>query len=125
MLPTMKETRNPAKHRAGVSCLLLVLLAFALSACEATANYVIPTEPPTVTETYTPSPSRTPGSDMPTRQPTQVVVQAQVTGGPTPTPLFGATRTPVPEDFPTATRPFDPNAPRIEFFTSDPLSVQP
>jgi len=102
----------------------LVLLIVVLSACEATANYVIPTEPPTATQTYTPSPTRTPGSDMPTRQPTRVA-QAQATGGPSPTPLFGATRTPVPEDFPTATRPFNPNAPRIEFFTSDPLTVQP
>lgn len=105
--------------------LILVFLALLLGACEASASYVVPTDLPTETATFTPSPSRTPGSDIPTRQPTQVVQVAAATGGPSPTPLFGSTRTPVPDDFPTATRPYNPNAPRIEFFASDPLSIPP
>jgi hypothetical protein len=93
-----------------------------LSACEAGTALVIPTDPPTITPTFTPSASPTAGRDVtPTRVPTQV---AQI-GGASPTPLLGATRTQLPANFPTATRPFNPNAPRIEFFTSDPLAVQP
>lgn len=94
-----------------------------LSSCEAGTVLVVPTDPPTETATYTASPTRTPGHNAtPTRQPTRV---AQSTGGPSPTPLFGASRTPIPENYPTSTRAFNPNAPRIEFFTSDPLTIEP
>lgn len=95
-----------------------------LSACEAAAVQVIPTDPPTQTPTFTPSPTFTPARDVtPTRQPTRVARA----GDPTETPLFGASRTPANRSnlLVTPTRPFNPNAPRIEFFTSDPLSVNP
>jgi hypothetical protein len=96
-----------------------------LGACAGSAVPVIPTALPTITATYTPSPTRTPARDVtPTQRPTQVAAQA--TGGPSPTPLLGATRTALPEDFvPTPTRNLNPNAPRLEFFTSDPLAVEP
>ena len=102
--------------------LIIALIVLLLSACEAGTAIIIPTDPPTITPTFTASPTNTPGPNMtPTRMPTQV---AQA-GGASPTPLLGATRTPLPGNFPTATRPFNPNAPRIDFFTSDPLAVQP
>lgn len=95
-----------------------------LSGCEATAQIVIPTAIPTATATFTPSPTRTPARDAtPTQRPT--VAAAAATFGPSPTPLFGATRTPLPANQITPTRVFNPNAPRIEFFTSDVLSVEP
>lgn len=109
-------------HDLATICLITCLLL--LTACEAASVQVIPTDRPTVTPTFSPSPTRTPaGAVTPTQRPTQVAAQA--TSGPSPTPLFGATRTPLPENFATATRSLNPNAPRIEFFTSDPLSVQP
>jgi hypothetical protein len=46
------------------------------------------------------------------------------TGGPSPTPLFGATATSENPNAPP-TRPLNPNAPRIEFFTSDVLAAAP
>lgn len=39
-------------------------------------------------------------------------------GGPTPTPLFGPTRTPAAEPV-TAAAPFNPGAPRVDFFQAD------
>lgn len=84
---------------------------------------VVPTDPPTATATSTAAPSRTPGADVtPTQTPTPIPVSP--TGGPSPTPLFGPTRTPAPDD-PTPTRSLNPNAPRIEFFTSDALAAAP
>jgi len=92
------------------------------SACSATAQQIIPTDPPTATATYTPSPTHTPARDVtPTRRPTQV---AQAIDGASPTPLLGSTRTPAPNE-PTSTRVPNPNAARIEFFTSDVLEVEP
>lgn len=103
----------------GLVCCLLFL-----SACEAAAVVVVPTDPPTETATFTPSPTRTPGNNTtPTLRPT--LVAANATSGPSPTPLFGATRTPLPNEIATVTRVFNPNAPRIEFFTSDQLTVEP
>lgn len=100
-------------------CLLVVILA----ACEASAVPLIPTERPTETATYTPSPTRTPGiNTTPTARPTQA---EQVAFGPTATSLLNATNTPRPDVEVTATRVTNPNAPSIEFFTSNPLSVQP
>ncbi|MEL6307810.1 MAG: hypothetical protein AAFR81_29830 [Chloroflexota bacterium] len=101
----------------------LFLLCFAIVACAPLAQPVIPTDAPTQAPTFTPSASPTVGAvSFPTLTPAAV---SQNTGGATATPLLGATRTPAPDDFPTATRPFDPNAPRIDFFTSDILSVAP
>lgn len=106
------------------SSIIFLACAMLLSACEATAAQLIPTDRPTATLTFTPSPTRTPaGNITATPRPTQVADAA--TAGPSPTPLFGATRTPLPENFVVPTRSLNPNAPRIEFFTSDPLSVQP
>lgn len=104
--------------------LTLSWLAMGLVACAGSAMPLIPTAQPTVTATYTPSATRTPAGDVtPTPRPTQV---AQVIGGASPTPLFGATRTPLPDSFvPSPTPNLNPNAPRLEFFTSDPLSVAP
>lgn len=102
--------------------ILMVMLTMILAACEPASQLIVPTDPPTQTPTFTPSPTRTPGGEVtPTRRPTQI---AQI-GGASPTPLLGASRTPIPPDFPTPTRPFDPNAPQIEFFTSDPLTITP
>jgi hypothetical protein len=87
------------------------------------AQQVLPTDPPTLTPTFTASPSKTPGiNDTPTITPTPIPVSP--TGGPSPTSLFGATSTPAPDE-PTATRALNPNAPRIEFFTSDVLAAAP
>lgn len=99
-----------------------ILFLLCLTACAPTAQYIVPTDPPTPTTTLTPSPSSTGGAFLPTFTPVSLVRDPNA---PTPTSLFGATRTPLPADFPTATRPFDPNAPRIDFFTSDPITAAP
>lgn len=102
---------------------IVLILILILTACESGADILIPTEPPSPTITFTPEPSQTQGVNVPLTITPRPIVES--TGGPSPTPLFGATRTSVPNDFPTPTRPFNPNAPRIDFFTSDPLSVAP
>ena len=105
-------------------CVTLFVLLL-ISACGARMEVaqIVPTERPTETVTFTPSPSRTPGRNAtPTITPTQPPMTA--TGGPSPTSLFGPTRTPAP-DQPTATRVVNPNAPRIEFFTSDVVAAAP
>lgn len=102
---------------------LFLFLALLISGCGATAVQVIPTDIPTLTPTFTPTASRTPGFDIsPTITPTPVI--ASPTGGPSPTSIFGPTSTPLP-NLPTPTRVINPNAPRIEFFTSDVLSAAP
>lgn len=93
-----------------------------LAACEPATQVLIPTDPPTATATFTPSPTRTPDGNL---TPTPLATRAVALSGATATPLFGATRTPLPPNFPTATRAFNPNAPQVEFFTSDPLSITP
>lgn len=106
-----------------VSLIGWLLLLVVLTACESGAQMVVPTDLPTITPTFTPSPTRTPGANLsPTPRPTQ---QPQTAGGASATPLLGAASTQLPDNFPTATRAFNPNAPRIEFFTSDPLRVAP
>lgn len=108
--------------RASLGFLLGLLLLSA--GCQASAVAIIPTALPSPTASFTPSPTRRPATNVtPTIRPTQAPELGQ--GLLSPTPLLGATRTPLPPDAPTATRLFNPNAPRIEFFTSDPLSVQP
>ncbi len=102
--------------------IFLGVIVLLITACSATAEQVIPTQRPTETATFTPSATNTPGRNAtPTVRPTQ---RADATGGPSPTPLLGPTRTLAPNE-PTATRVFNPNAARIEFFTSDVLSVAP
>lgn len=104
---------------AAAAALLLALL----TGCGAAAVPVIPTDPPTITPTFTPSPSRTPGVGA-TPTATTPPPPATVTGGPSPTSLFGATSTPAAGQA-TATRVVNPNAPRIEYFTSDAAATAP
>ncbi len=100
---------------------LLALLALAGTACGASARPVIPTRRPTATITLTPTASRTPGfATTPTPTPTPQGGSAV----PTPTSIFGPTQASV-AALPTATRVVNPNAPRIEFFTADQLTVAP
>ncbi len=99
------------------------ILCLSLVACSPTAQVIIPTTRPSPTATATPTNTHTPDPNAtPTRNPTRS--RTVTPGGPTPTPLLGATRTPLPLDS-TPTRPPNPNAPRIEFFTSDVLAVAP
>lgn len=102
----------------------LGLMLIALAACEPAAAPLIPTDRPTASPSPTASATHTPGPDATsTPRPTRV---AQAEGGPSPTPLIGPTRTPQPgAAISTPTRAFNPNAPRVEFFTSDPLAVEP
>lgn len=105
------------------SIMLAVLLALLLTGCGAAVVPIIPTNLPTVTVTFTPTLSRTPGvGATPTLVPTQPPMT--VTGGPSPTPLFGPTSTPA-AIAATATERPNPNAPRIEFFTANVLAAAP
>lgn len=99
---------------------LFLLLALPLAAgCGAGARQIIPTQRPTDTPTLTPTASRTPGfGDTPTATPRTDA------SGPTPTSIFGATSTLI-AAVASPTRVPNPNAPRIEFFTSDVLAVSP
>lgn len=107
------------------SWIVLWMLGGALLAagCGAAAVPVIPTAQPTATVTLTPTLTRTPGiGATPTVAPTRPPMT--VTGGPSPTPLFGPTSTAAAFE-PTPTRPLNPNDPRIEFFTADVLAAAP
>jgi hypothetical protein len=98
------------------------LLALMLAACAAGETIVVPTARPTETMTPTPTGTRLPGTAVtPTPLPTQPPTTP--TGGPSPTPLFGAPV--VISAQATASRTPNPNAPRIEFFTTNVLSVVP
>lgn len=103
---------------------LFFIFALILSGCGATAQQIIPTDPPTATLTYTPTASRTPGGAMTPTATLTPDLLASPTGGPSPTSLFGPTRTPA-SVLPTATRVVNPDAPRIEFFTSDVTAASP
>jgi hypothetical protein len=99
--------------------LSVILLSLAISACGATAKQVVPTARPTATQTLTPTASPTPGIGA-----TPTVTPRSVAFGPSPTPLFGPTSTPQ-AALTTATRAPNPNAPRIEFFTTNVQQVEP
>lgn len=105
--------------RAAAPALLAAVLVL-LAGCEASALPVIPTARPTATATPTGAPTRTPGRDA-TPSPAPSLPPASPTGGPSPTPLFGLPAAVQP----TASHVANPNAPRIEFFTTDVLSVAP
>jgi hypothetical protein len=111
------------KIHAAVSIVTLCLAVWLLSGCGTSNVVIVPTARPTLTPTQTITPSATPDRDStPTIPPTPMPRTA--TGGPSPTPLFGAPATAAG----TATgtpRVLDPNAPRIEFFTTDVLAVVP
>jgi hypothetical protein len=113
--------RNDLAFLAKWQCFGL-LLFLCLSACVPTAQMIVPTDPPSPTTTLTPSPSSTGGALLPTFTPASVIRDPNA---PSPTSLLGASRTPLPADFPTPTRAFNPNAPRIDFFTSDPITAAP
>ncbi len=99
--------------------LILLLWLVLLTGCGAGSRQVIPTVRPTVTPTFTPSPTRTPGFDA-----TPTITPRPLVSGPTPTSLFGPTSTAV-AALASPTRVPNPNAPRIEFFTTDALSAAP
>lgn len=100
----------------------LIVMSLMMVGCEPTAQMIVPTALPTITLTFTPSPTRTPGRDL---TPTQRSIADLPTAGPSPTALFGATRLAETVIFVTPTRAANPNAPRIEFFTSDVLGIEP
>jgi hypothetical protein len=103
--------------------MLALLLLLLLGACMAAETIVIPTAQPTATITPTVTGTRRPGVDVtPSALPTLLALTP--TGGPSPTPLFGAAIQQV-GALPTVTRAFNPNAPRIEFFTTNVLSIAP
>ncbi len=109
-----------ARRALPLSVLVFLLI---LSGCGAAVVPVIPTSQPSHTPTSTGAPTRTPGHDAtPSVPPTLEPVTP--TGGPSPTPLFGAPGTSL-AVLPTTTLALNPNAPRIEFFTTDQLSVAP
>ncbi|MGB1288094.1 MAG: hypothetical protein ACPG7F_16270 [Aggregatilineales bacterium] len=104
--------------------MLIMGITLLIGACQATTVQIIPTTQPTVTATFTFTPTATIDTvSTPTPQPPRLAIVA--TAGPSPTSLFGATRTPVPADAVPPTRIFNPNAPRIEFFTADELAIEP
>ncbi|MEZ4669518.1 MAG: hypothetical protein R3E39_16565 [Anaerolineae bacterium] len=107
--------RTPAHLRP----ILLFIGALLFSACGSGAQQIIPTERPTTTPTFTPTVTRTPGFDA-----TPTATPRTVASGPTPTSIFGPTQTPQAAAV-TATRVINPNAPRIEFFTTNVLQVAP
>lgn len=98
---------------------LFFILSLLISACGATAQQIVPTERPTTTPTFTPTVTRTPGFGA-----TPTATPRSVAAGPSPTSIFGSTQTPVAAIL-TATRVVNPNAPRIEFFTTSVLQVAP
>jgi hypothetical protein len=105
------------------SFILILLCSLLISGCEAGALPIVPTEQPTATNTPTVLPSRTPDRDStPTPLPTRA--DETPTAGPSPTPLFGQASIAVVVAA-TETRVLNPNAPRIEFFTTDLLAVAP
>lgn len=104
-----------------VTIALLALLL--LSGCGAAVLPIVPTTIPTATPTPTNAPTQTPNRAItPTLSPTPVPLTP--TGGPSPTPLFGQPVTALAAAA-TGTRVLNPNAPRIEFFTTDVLAVAP
>lgn len=103
--------------------LTLILLLLLVSGCGATARQVIPTDQPTETPTFTPTMTRTPGPNS-TLTPSNTPPLMTVTGGPSPTSIFGATSTPAAITV-TPTPNLNPNAPVIEYFTSDVLTAAP
>jgi hypothetical protein len=86
-------------------------------------NPVIPTTRPTLEATPTTTAQALRVLDE-TPTATSTAINAFPTGGPSPTPLFGPTRT-LSADQLTPTRVSNPNAPRIEFFRADAVAIAP
>ncbi|NWF70492.1 MAG: hypothetical protein HXY40_15495 [Chloroflexi bacterium] len=94
----------------------LLIGALALAGCGAAFEQTLPTARPTETATFTPTMTRTPGAGEPTA--TRTLSPQAATSGPSPTPLIAFATSAVAANT-TATAALNPNAPRIEFFTSD------
>lgn len=107
-----------------ISFLCVALLMLILSACGAGAQQIVPTARPTQTSTPTLQPTNTPDPNAtPTDTPTHLPTTP--TFGPSPTSLFGPTLIAFQNVQTTPTVNVNPNAPRIEFFTSDSTVVAP
>jgi hypothetical protein len=116
----MFRRNNPLSGLSRViQCTLVTAAALLISACGATARQVIPTERPTPTITLTPTASYTPGFNA-----TPSATSRAAASGPTATSIFGPTTTSL-AALASPTRVPNPNAPRIEFFTTDVVSVAP
>ena len=119
----MFQWKSVGARRTSPLHYVMIFLLLLVSGCGATAVQIVPTARPTATATSTGAPTRTPARDVtPTVVPTSLPMTA--TGGPSPTPLFGPTVTAV-AAVPTNEISLNPNAPRIEFFTSDAAAVAP
>ncbi len=114
---------KPVLTYAPFKLIVSILLLLLFSGCGATAVQIVPTARPTATPSPTGAPTRTPARNVtPTISPTSPPMTA--TGGPSPTPLFGPTETAVTAQ-PGDDTSLNPNAPRIEFFTSDAVAAAP
>jgi hypothetical protein len=100
----------------------LLALLLILSGCMAAEMPVVPTAQPTATPTPTGTPTRIASAQTPL--PTATRAALTPTGGPSPTPLIGQANVSA-VIAPTGTRSSNPNAPRIEFFTTNVLNVNP
>jgi hypothetical protein len=118
----MFRTKFHSSHSFLRNQLLVALLGLLLAGCGASAGPIIPTQRPTASATFTGTPTSEAADASPT--PTATSPDLTVTAGPSPTALFGPAPTSV-AAVSTATRVPNPNAPRIEFFTSDTLAVAP
>ncbi len=102
---------------------LLVVVLLCASGCGASVQQIVPTARATETPTTTPAPTETPDPDATTTATFTRLPDTPVVGA-TPTPLFGPTLIAQanPDAVPTS---INPNAPRIEFFTTDVSAVAP
>lgn len=114
----LKSLLNAAK-------LSLILTLLLLTACAPAAVVVVPTARPTATPSPTAAPTSEAATVEATPTPPPTLPPTTPTGGPSPTPLFGAPAAAPATAAAQMTRPIDPNAPRIEFFTTDVLSAVP
>lgn len=106
-----------------VRTLTLFVIILLAAGCGATAQQVIPTARPSLTPTLTTTITPTPDDVEPTAVPTTAVPES--TSGPSPTPLFGPTRTPSGTQTVSNPGPRGPNAPRIEFFRANAEIIAP
>jgi hypothetical protein len=115
---------RPLTRLLTVTVLLLLTLVVLSSGCVATTQQIIPTQRPTTTPTSTATATpRIIGNVAPTAAPT--FTRSAPVGGPSPTPLFGEGPAMIDLPVATVTQFLNPNAPRIEFFTTDVNSISP
>jgi len=103
--------------------LLLLLVTLIAAGCGAAVQPIVPTARPTLTPSPTARPTDTPDRDAPPTA-TATLPPDTPSFGPSPTPLFGSPLVAQanPQTQPTSA---NPNAPRIEFFTTDVAAVAP